>query len=213
MSAAVARPRVEIRPSSSGETRILTMVERAEAARFLRLEDRQRFVAARSLLRAMAGDTLGAAPENIRIERDAFRKPILAEAPECGCNVTHSGSFVAAAIGIGRQIGVDIEQHRPELDLDALAGTFMTRSEFAGMAALSPAARVRYFFRQWCFKEALVKALGTGLTRDPKRFEIIFEAGAPQIRFVGVGLDDIGDGWHLEEIAVPENYSGALAWR
>ena len=213
MNAAAARPLVEIRPAMQGDAWSLTEAERAEAGRFLRIEDRQRFIAARSLLRRMAGSTLGAAPGEVRIERDALRKPILAEAPDYGCNVTHSGGFVAAAIGVGRQIGIDIEQHRPELNLDALATTFMTKSESTGLAALGDVGKVRYFFRQWCFKEALVKALGTGLTRDPKRFEILFDGNSPQIRFVGAGANDIGDGWRLEDLAVPENYSGAIAWR
>ena len=168
---------------------LLSDAERTEMNRFLRAEDRDRFALARATLREGAGARLGLAPQSLVVVRDGLGKPTLPQAPHLGFNVSHS------------------------VDLDALASWFMTPAERAAFARAHGPERARAFFRQWCFKEALVKAVGTGLTRAPKRFEILFEEDAPRLAFVGQGEDDLGGGWGLAALDVAEGYSGALVWR
>jgi 4'-phosphopantetheinyl transferase len=191
----------------------LSQAERAEMDRFLRAADRDRYALARGTLREQASRRLGVAPEQVTVTRDRLGKPALADATGLACNVSHSGDVVAVAFAAAREIGVDVEAHRDGIDhLDVAAG-FMTPGERAAIARARRDERAQMFFRQWCFKEALVKALGTGLTRDPARFEIRFGTGNPRPVFVGDGEDDIGKGWRLAALAVGEGYSGALAWR
>ena len=212
-------PRVEIRSLAASHDELpgfrarLTGAEQAAMARFLRQPDRDRFALGRGLLRELAAQRLGISAERLRIERDALGKPRLVEAAGLACNVAHSGDLVAVAIGPAREIGIDVEAHRNDIDLDAVGAAFMTPAERAAMARAAATDRVSFFFRQWCFKEALVKALGTGLTREPKRFELLFERDAPRVRFVGPGEDDIGGGWRMAPVEVGQGYSGALVWR
>jgi 4'-phosphopantetheinyl transferase len=212
-------PRVEIRSLAAARDDLpryrglLSVAEHAESARFLRQADRDRFALARGLLRELASHTLDASPDELRIERDSLGKPRLVDAASLACNVSHSGDLVAVALGPARQIGVDVEAHRPDIDLEAIGAAFMTPAERAAMRRAAPSQRGDFFFRQWSFKEALVKALGTGLTREPKRFEILFEGGAPQLQFVGPGEDDIGGGWRMTPLEARPDYAGAVVWR
>jgi 4'-phosphopantetheinyl transferase len=190
---------------------LLSPDERAEEARYLRAGDRDRFALGRATLRQCAGRALGLAPQRVALARDAMGKPGLMDAPDLACNVSHSGDCVAVAFGRAPEIGVDVEAHRAGLDLNALAAAFMTARERAAMERA--ASQEAFFYRQWCFKEALVKALGTGLALEPRRFEILFEGDAARVHFVGPGPDDVGGGWRLCALDMGEGYSGALAWR
>ncbi|CAN1549569.1 Sfp Phosphopantetheinyl transferase [Rhabdaerophilaceae bacterium] len=184
-----------------------------EASRFLRADDRDRFILGRGALREAVGRILNRLPKSLDIRRDKHGKPRLVDAHGIHANVSHSGSLVAVALGTQAQLGVDVEMHRQDCAERSSARYFMSRNEQAAMVSLPEKQRIEYFFRQWCSKEALVKALGTGLLLDPTRFEITFDEHGPRLRFVGSMEDDVGSGWSIESLPVPAGYSAALAWR
>lgn len=190
---------------------LLEEPEHEEANRFRLAEDRRRFVIARGLLRSMLAERTGLAADAIRLQRDPFGKLVSADAGNLAFNVSHSGSLVAVAVGAVRAIGVDVEEMRADLDFLQLAGHIFTPMETSVLASAEKPRRPEIFFRSWVCKEALVKGLGTGLSRDPKRFEVLFDGGAPEIRTASPAGKDIEFGWSLELLKVPAGYAGALA--
>jgi len=187
--------------------------ERAQAGRLRQSADRDRFVLGRGLARLLLAQAMGRRPRAIALTRDEHGKPRLADAQGLEFNIAHSGDLVAVAIGRDCELGIDVERHRPGLDTAAIGRLVFTEAEMAGPASRGAGAGIEPFFRQWVFKEALVKALGTGLARDPRRFEIRFDTGEPAAAFVGGGEDDIGGRWRLSALPVTPGYSAALAWR
>ncbi len=191
----------------------ITAQERQEASRFRLVEDQNRFIVARSLLRSMLALKLGQDPLTLDIVRDDQGKPFLATSQDVSFSVSHSGDIVLVAVGDGEAIGVDVECHRADIDISALGRMVFTTAELEHVLTAPPAARIGRFFRQWVFKEALVKALGTGLLKDPRRFQIGQALENPDVEYVGAEDDDIGAGWQLCALNVPKGYSASLCVR
>ena len=106
------------------------------------------------------------AAADIRIETDEAGKPC----PQgewrrhCGArmdiSITHTADHVVAAVAPNACLGIDIERHTRAISDDFAAAAFgTTEQEIAAESGEGATA----LFRFWCAKEALVKALGTGL--------------------------------------------------
>ena len=187
----------------------LSTDERARADRFRFERDRARFVAARGLLRVIAGKYVGRDPASLRFSYGVHGKPALAE-DDLRFSVAHAGEFALYALAHGREVGVDIERVRTDLDLDLLASTVLTPSERAAIGAVAPEDRPALFFAVWTFKEAFVKALGTGLAFEFARIEVAFGRGGEPTLVVD-GEPVAPDRWVLRSLDPAEGYGAALA--
>lgn len=185
--------------------------ERAEANRFRLDADRRRFITGRGLLRTMLAEKTGKAAESLTFMRDPYGKLVSSDIGNLAFNVSHSGNLVAVAVGAVRALGIDVEEMRHDLDLPALTHHIFTSTEMRSLVDAAPSLRAEIFFRSWVCKEALVKGIGTGLSRDPKRFEVAFDGPEPAILVSGAAGDDIDPAWSLELLAVSTGYQGALA--
>lgn len=91
---------------------------------------------------------------------------------DIGFNVSHSGWHGLIAVAPAGRVGVDLEECVPRLDFDRLIEAVFGPDERANLAAVAGDDRIRLFFRLWTLKEAVAKAIGTGLSFDVSRFEI-----------------------------------------
>jgi len=122
------------------------------------------------------------APAEIMIASDASGRPVLAGGwrtdlpgrPEI--SISHTDGMVvaiAASANDEGRVGVDAEKIRtPSQDL--LDGAF-SEADLAHLpepARESDALRSEWVFRLWCAKEAVGKALGSGVSLDPRRFAV-----------------------------------------
>lgn len=144
---------------------LLTDLEVERATRFRDLPSRDRFLAGRLALRRLLGRYLGKDPRRISLALGPAGKPRLGDAESHGVtfNLSHSGEWVLLAFGWGGSVGVDVESVSGFRDLEEVAARIFTVGELAELRALSSHRRVEAFFRGWTRKEALLKALGTGL--------------------------------------------------
>lgn len=92
-------------------------------------------------------------------------------------SVSHTGHIVAVALGPG-PVGVDVESD--DARIDGVEGA-LTAGERAAIAALSDPRRVGALRRAWVRKEAVLKALGTGLARDPRTVELSDPGDPPTV--------------------------------
>lgn len=145
----------------------LDQQERARAARFLRRQDRERYVLAHGGLRFILGLYLGLAPARIEFSSTSTRKPTLAGlGPEHAAvtfNLSHAHGNAMVAIGQGREVGVDLEMIREDVEVLKLAERFFSDREQLYMRSSAPELRIREFFHYWVAKEAVLKAEGVGL--------------------------------------------------
>lgn len=168
--------------AAPGFTFSLPDADEARIARLVKAEDRESRRAAWRLARTLLGAASGAAPREIAIARDARGRPNVegpaAEGGGLDFNVSHSGAWVAVGLARGARIGVDVERQRSLTDWRNLVPGFLDAPAAAAWAALPLAAQSTAALSIWCRKEALVKATGEGLARDPRQLLLPLETGA-----------------------------------
>jgi len=135
----------------------------AEIARAHQLRDagaRARFLAGRYLLRRFLAGELGISdPAGIPLEVAPGGKPFC-PLPGSPCfNLSHTPGTVALAMSFRGPVGVDVEDTRRPVRVEALARRWFHPEERSALAEAGPET----FFRIWTRKEAFLKATGGGL--------------------------------------------------
>ncbi len=157
--------------------------ERALAKRMSRSEDEVRFLAGRDALRRLLAATLDLPPHTLRIEPDAYGKLRLVDGA-LRFSLSRSGPFGLVGLCRDREVGVDVEVLRSVPERETLAREQFAAAEREAWHGVAPAERDLAFLRCWTRKEAVAKALGTGLRLPPARID----AGCdPGIRTVSIG--------------------------
>jgi len=173
----------------------LSPSEQARAARFRQLEDRRRHVVARTVLKGLLAERLGGKASDVQLVAGAHGKPMLAAdgdddqpmraaqsvsasmqwtpsrrsdsdrlvqtvCPGLHFNLSHSGDLALIALATV-PVGVDLERDAPA-DAQALAQIWFTPAEQARLARGDDD-----FLSLWTAREAVLKAMGTGLSGEP----------------------------------------------
>ncbi len=190
---------------------LLDAEEVARANRFYFERDRNRFVIARGFLRLLLGWYLGADPKQVEFAYGRWGKPELAgefRDSRLRFNMSHSHEVALYALTLGREIGIDIEYARADFASDDIAQRFFSAFEVDALCGLPEYDRVAGFFRCWTRKEAYIKATGRGLSQALDAFDVTLGSGDVALLR---NEDRTHERWQLADIAVGENYAGALA--
>lgn len=144
--------------------RVLSAAERQRASRFVRAQDRQRFIAARGHLRVLLGRYLQCQPEQLVFTYNEYGKPALADAAAPRFNLAHSEGLALYAVSQAQPLGIDVEAECAAVEFEALWTRIASAAEQGLWPALPQPLRRRAFFQLWTRKEAVIKALGLGLS-------------------------------------------------
>lgn len=200
--------------------------EQEKAARFNRETDRQSSIAARGALRILLSGYTGIPAPDIQFGYSENGKPHLVPpassrlSAEQGrqdaydtkagyqdgddtvaFNVSHSSDWVVLAFGRNRNIGVDVEKIKWEMDVPAIAARYFSVEEQALIE--SAADKHTAFFQLWARKEAYVKACGSTL---------FTELGSFSVPLVDGSLPEVGesDGWIFHRLEAGSKYAAAV---
>lgn len=143
-----------------------------KAERFVRQQHRERFLQGRCVLRSLLSRYAGVAPRALEIGYTRYGKPCLPWRYGLGFNLSHSENRAVIAIGRNRQIGIDIERLVLPDGVRGLARLVFSDEEWLAFTALPDDALLLAFFTCWTRKEALVKAIGAGLTLDLRKLTV-----------------------------------------
>ncbi len=182
--------------------------ERERALRFRLERDRQRFVVARAALRLILGRYLSRPPTEIALAFGPNGKPSLADAGP-RFSVTHCEDLALVALADAAELGVDVERLGRELDVAPLIAHFASTQERADFDALGPQEQRSAFFHWWTRKEALLKAVGGGLSLPLDGFDVTIAPG--DARLVGTRIAEFNGAWSLQDLSPAPGYVGALA--
>lgn len=161
---------------------------------------------------ALLARYLDADPATLRFATGEHGKPHLADAAGLDFNISHSRGVLL--VGIGRTaLGVDIEvahRGRPVMDL---ATRYFAPAEADALARLDPALRAAAFLRLWSCKEAILKALGTGIGFGLDRLEFALDPnGTPTgLNVIAASAGAVAE-WHIVRVEPAPLQYGAVAW-
>lgn len=178
--------------------------ERLRAGRYHFEADRNKFIISRSFLKILLAKEIGLIASEVQIVKDSFDKPYLPTHPNLYFNISHSGDFILIIIG-DKKVGIDIEKINYTQDYSDIIPTIFNKYEIDEL--LVSANKTLTFFKFWTRKEAIVKAIGSGITNDLKSIPVTdgahlvsYEILSPKSQFAILSFD------------VDENHVGALAF-
>ncbi|MGH8792446.1 MAG: 4'-phosphopantetheinyl transferase family protein [Stackebrandtia sp.] len=126
------------------------------------------YLGARGLLRRLLAEA-GYGASGAILNRPSGQ-PYLPAHPRLGISLSHSDGLVAAAVGVDRRVGVDVQTPVPVGA--ALLERCCTPGGRFELAALPPQRRATEFAWIWTVQEACVKAAGAGLAGRPWRIPV-----------------------------------------
>ena len=144
----------------------LSPAERERSARFWQAHDRRDYVAAHALVRMALAAHTQLRPEQLSLGADSYGKPLLVlpnGATPPHFSLAHSRGLVACAVSLDGAVGIDVEPVDTTLDVDRIATRFFSVEESDALQRCSITERPSRFCELWTLKEALFKAVGTGL--------------------------------------------------
>jgi 4'-phosphopantetheinyl transferase len=181
-------------------------------------------------------------PANVPIEYDAAGKPKLPSSlPPIGgspdaivtsldarFNLTHSAELALIAVALGCDVGIDVERLRTVPHLEQIARRYFHPTEASEIMAAPVAGRSTNFLRCWTGKEAVLKAVGLGVSAAFDRLQVpVSEHGGEWIECsmtgkrrnansqdtltVAAEMDIAACRCWLEPLAPSDEYIGALA--
>lgn len=145
-------------------TSVLSREEQERAGQLISGGHRRRSIAAHAMLRAILSRYCGASPEQLVIRRTSDGKPVLSDYPSIQFNLTHSHGRALIAVARDREVGVDLEQVRREVDVVRLAKRFLSERDLTLIEHGDPAQRHERFLKAWVAREAVFKTDGKGIT-------------------------------------------------
>ncbi|RJQ44370.1 MAG: 4'-phosphopantetheinyl transferase superfamily protein [Nitrospiraceae bacterium] len=179
---------------------ILSPEEKERSERFHFQKDRDHFIASRGLLRMMLSRYLGMEPYALRFCTGTQGKPSLLKeigGKEIRFSVSHSRDLALFAFTRHMEIGVDLEYIRHDFSTESIPEQVFSQNEFDVLNELPLHERQKKFFSIWVRKEALLKALGTGLSHNMNQYDVISDQANPS--------------WSLRNIDAADDYAGAIA--
>ncbi len=202
---------------------VLAEAERARARSLRRHEDAMRHAATRAALRHVLAERTGVPAAAWRFDNDACGRPRFAPGSPGGSlaaldfNVAHAGSHGLIAIAHARRVGVDVEARDRSFDWRPLAPMVFAPRDADHVRALPESRRCDAFFAAWTAKEALLKALGSGLSAMAARFSVLGDDARPVA--LPAAPDNAPDA-ALDALSrfdaawcpVPAGYAACVAW-
>lgn len=172
---------LDVSPAIRAQCRSWLSVEEADRARrFVSELTRQHYEVAHGGLRSILSQYRSQDPALLRFQSGPFGKPALQEGdlPSAGIgfNLTHSHGRCLVALAAGRQVGVDVELIRHDVECEKLATRFFAPAELRALADQDRSQQAASFFRHWVAKEAFLKLKGVGLQFPLERCQITLSA-------------------------------------
>jgi 4'-phosphopantetheinyl transferase len=134
-------------------------------ARQLRFgKNRTTYVLGKYVIRTLLARTLHLPPQAIEFVFNKYGKPALVGDGGVTFSLAHSDKHVICALAANRDVGVDIEAERTDIDFIGLARQYFCAGETRNLEEASSCARRGHlFYKYWTLKEAYLKAEGSGL--------------------------------------------------
>ena len=172
-------------------------------------ELKSRFQATHGRMRRILAAYVFASAADLRLRYGATGKPSIeaGRRPAPHFNLTHSDRLAALAVSPARPVGIDIEFVQPVEE--QVAREVFSPTEYATLVGLPEGERLRAFYRGWTRKEAVVKAIGEGLSLPLRSFDVELRPG--QCARILRAETFAASAWRLVDFSPASDHIGAVA--
>ncbi len=188
--------------------------EKKRAERFHFEQHRDRFIAGRGILRCLVANYLKISSENIIFEYSDRGKPKIAPAlnqNNLQFNVSHSQDLAIYGFKYHKNIGVDLEYIKDNIDYKQLAKRFFTPQELQLINSYPIKKQKIIFFQLWTAKEAYLKATGDGLAGSLDQIEFTLD-NHYQLHLVDIKPDITQvSHWLIDNFIPQDNFIATIA--
>jgi 4'-phosphopantetheinyl transferase len=185
---------------------LLSAKEKERALRFRFEKDRREFVMARGALRMLLGGYLRRPPRQVIFSENEYGKPALVNGKRIVFNVSHSHGLILLAFAKNCAVGIDVERIE-ELDFGSMAERFFAKREVETLFSLPEEEQLQAFYLCWTRKEALVKAVGDGLSYPLDHFVV---SNVPDELAQILEIEEGDALWRLWDVSNLPVYAAAL---
>ena len=209
---------VDLSPDEDREKQALSLLDDDEKRRWDRFVVKgagRRFSLCRAALRINLAERLGCTNDELSFGYLEHGKPfakVNGTPSPLSFNVSHSGSNGLIGFAQHDGLGVDLEERAPGRNFDGIGSSVYGPDEQRALTAAKGRRKADLFYRLWSLKEALIKALGTGFSLNPSRFEIpapmLGGARSSVFRFPHAPSES----WWLMDLGEPR-FAAAMAYR
>lgn len=167
---------------------------------------------ARAQLLDLLGRYAGTTPPTL--ERGEHGKPFVSQAGFPQFNISHGGQCMLFAFSQRQELGVDVDALSRRHSPLELARRFFAAEEASALERLEADLQGAAFMRLWTAKEAVLKAMGVGLSfgLHRLRFDLDDQGRAGALRAIDAEAGSSSD-WQLHRFEPAPAHVAALAWR
>lgn len=193
---------------------LLNVDEAKKAARFYFEKDRERFIVTHGLLRKLLAGYTNISSAQLDFQYNAYGKPALASSFQkepLHFNLSHTQDLIVYAFTYTRNVGIDIEYIRADIEYEQLARHYFSSFEQAELQRLPLSLHQQAFFNCWTQKEAYIKARGLGLSLALDSFDVTVQPDAPVRLLASRESAQEAARWRFASLPVNSNYAGTVA--
>jgi len=141
---------------------LLSADERHRLHRFGSPQRQRQFICGRGGLRLLLSHYSERSPQELELAYSLSGKPILANSP-WHFNLSHTDNLILCAIAAGVSVGIDVEYGLRSCSMEPILRRWAEQESYRAWQKLSPRQQQSEFWRWWTQKEAIAKAVGTGI--------------------------------------------------
>lgn len=160
------------------------------------------------------GSCLQTDPAELCFERGVYGKPRLfnPRVRDIRFNLSHSAGLAVYAVAVGREVGVDVEQIRPDFPVRDVVDRVFTLLEREALDEVTIDQRVEAFFDLWTKKEAFLKGIGAGLVHaGHNESATVLPKAAGGRNVAAAAMLETRKGWSLASFHASFGYAAAVA--
>lgn len=148
-------------------------------------------------------------PQDIEFTHNEYGKPFLKDSV-IHFNMSHCYNMVSYIIAFNQRVGIDIENHDNNLNIQELASLVLTPTESQYLSELESKKKLELFYLLWTKKESLIKASGQGLSYPINTIDAMALTSGNNILLTKKN-NSLQEKYYCYELDIPNNYSGAIA--
>lgn len=192
---------------------LLSQSEHEKIIKYKQHQMRNMSTIARGALRFILASYLRTSPREVSFDYNANGKPLLSEkySETIHFNIAHSEECLVLGFTRDSELGIDVEKIIDLTDSEAIARNYFTPEEREDLQKVPKGERLRAFYNCWTRKEAILKAIGKGLSQPLNTFRVSLIPGEPCELLGASSSHEACNGWKLLHLTPFPEYVGAVA--